>query len=145
MNFNIGFHIGVTGSIGDAFSSGEGLEDALFMHPSMLFQADEFDCIFNTMKYSKDARGESINEKLLKFYGTANTIYPMRKKAIAKKNDGSARSNHTHKNSRSPIIIFAARTQNEPFPNVRLSKFQQEILRNLSENRCRRYFQIFPL
>ena len=90
VNFNIGFHIGVTGSIGDAFSSGEGLEDALFMHPSMLFQADEFDCIFNTMKYSKDARGESINEKLLKFYGAANTIYPMRKKAIAKKKDGSA-------------------------------------------------------
>ncbi|MBO5201495.1 MAG: hypothetical protein J6C30_02070, partial [Lentisphaeria bacterium] len=67
----------------------EGLEDALFMHPSMLFQADEFDCIFNTLKYSKDNRAESINEKLLKFYGASNTIYPLRKKASAKKKDGT--------------------------------------------------------
>ncbi len=72
----------------------------------MLFQAHEFDCIFNTMKYSKDARGESINEKLLKFYGVANTIYPMRKKAIAKKKDGSARSNHTHKNPEAPLLYL---------------------------------------
>ena len=59
------------------------------MHPSMLFQADEFDCIFNTLKYSKDNRAESINEKLLKFYGASNTIYPLRKKASAKKKDGT--------------------------------------------------------
>ena len=85
VNFNIAFRAGVAGSIGDAFASGEGLEDALFMHPSMLFQADEFDCIFNTMKYNKDARAESINEKLLKFYGSANSLYPMRKKAMVKK------------------------------------------------------------
>lgn len=89
VNFNIAFHAGVAGAIGDAFASGEGLEDALFMHPSMLFQADEFDCIFNTLKYSKDNRAESINEKLLKFYGASNTIYPLRKKASAKKKDGT--------------------------------------------------------
>lgn len=89
VNFNIAFRAGVAGAIGDAFASGEGLEDALFMHPSMLFQADEFDCIFNTLKYSKDNRAESINEKLLKFYGASNTIYPMRKKASAKKKDGT--------------------------------------------------------
>ncbi len=88
VNFNIAFRAGVAGAIGDAFASGEGLEDALFMHPSMLFQADEFDCIFNTLKYSKDNRSESINEKLLKFYGASNTIYPLRKKASAKKKDG---------------------------------------------------------
>ena len=90
VNFNIAFHSGIAGSIGDAFASGEGLEDALFMHPSMLFQADEFDCIFNTMKYNKDARAESINEKLLKFYGSANTIYPLRKKATVKRKDGNS-------------------------------------------------------
>ena len=89
VNFNIAFRAGVAGAIGDAFASGEGLEDALFMHPSMLFQADEFDCIFNTLKYSKDNRAESINEKLLKFYGASNTIYPLRKKASAKKKDGT--------------------------------------------------------
>jgi hypothetical protein len=37
------------------------------------------------MKYNKDARAESINEKLLKFYGSANSLYPMRKKAMVKK------------------------------------------------------------
>ena len=89
VNFNIAFRAGIAGAIGDAFASGEGLEDALFMHPSMLFQADEFDCIFNTLKYSKDNRAESINEKLLKFYGASNTIYPLRKKASAKKKDGT--------------------------------------------------------
>ena len=89
VNFNIAFRAGVAGAIVDAFASGEGLEDALFMHPSMLFQADEFDCIFNTLKYSKDNRAESINEKLLKFYGASNTIYPLRKKASAKKKDGT--------------------------------------------------------
>ena len=89
VNFNIAFRAGVAGAIGDAFASREGLEDALFMHPSMLFQADEFDCIFNTLKYSKDNRAESINEKLLKFYGASNTIYPLRKKASAKKKDGT--------------------------------------------------------
>ncbi len=88
VNFNIAFHAGIAGSIGDTFASGEGLEDALFTHPSMLFQADEFDCIFNTLKYSKDNRAESINEKLLKFYGASNTIYPLRKKATVKKKDG---------------------------------------------------------
>lgn len=88
VNFNIAFRSGVANCIGDAFASGEGLEDALFMHPSMLFQADEFDCILNTMKYSKDGRAESINEKLLKFYGASNTIYPLRKKAATKRKDG---------------------------------------------------------
>ncbi|MDD4818553.1 MAG: hypothetical protein PHI85_11365, partial [Victivallaceae bacterium] len=36
VNFNIAFHAGIAGSIGDTFASGEGLEDALFTHPSML-------------------------------------------------------------------------------------------------------------
>ena len=90
VNFNLAFQASVANSVGDAFASGAGLEDALFMHPSMLFQADEFDCIFNTMKYSKDGQSESINEKLLKFYGASNSLYPIRKKAMAKlKNDGS--------------------------------------------------------
>jgi hypothetical protein len=89
VNFNLAFLSDVANSIGDAFASGAGLEDALFLHPSMLFQADEFDCIFNTMKYSKDGQSESINEKLLKFYGASNSLYPIRKKAVARlKNTG---------------------------------------------------------
>ncbi|WP_176013943.1 hypothetical protein [Victivallis sp. Marseille-Q1083] len=84
VNFNIAFAAGMGACIGDAFASGEGLEDALFMHPSMLFQTDEIDSIFNTMKYNKDQRTESMNEKLLKFYGAANSIYPLRRKALVK-------------------------------------------------------------
>lgn len=88
INFRIAFDAGIAHAIGDAFASGEGLEDAMFICPSMLFQVDELDCIFNTMKYGKDGRSESINEKLLKFYSAANTIYPLRKKAIMKKKNG---------------------------------------------------------
>jgi hypothetical protein len=51
------------------------------MHPSMLFQADEVDGLFNIMKFGKDVRAESINEKLLKFYSASNTVYPLRKRA----------------------------------------------------------------
>ena len=83
VNFDIAYQVGLGGSIADTFASGEGLEDALAMHPSMLFQADEVDGLFNVIKF-KDSRAESINEKLLKFYSASNTIYPLRKRALAR-------------------------------------------------------------
>jgi hypothetical protein len=83
VNFDIAYQVGLGGSIADTFASGEGLEDALAMYPSMLFQADEVDGLFNVMRF-KDSRAESINEKLLKFYSASNTIYPLRKRALAR-------------------------------------------------------------
>ena len=59
----------------------------MFMHPSMLFEIDEFDTVFNALKFTKDGRGESIMEKLLRFYGASNGIYKMRKLSI-RNNDG---------------------------------------------------------
>ncbi|MDR0418332.1 MAG: hypothetical protein LBH08_02775 [Puniceicoccales bacterium] len=84
VNFDIAYQIGLGGSIADTFASGEGLEDALAMHPSMLFQADEVDGLFNVMKFGKDIRAALINEKLLKFYSASNTIYPLRKRALSR-------------------------------------------------------------
>jgi hypothetical protein len=53
----------------------------------MLFEIDEFDTVFNALKFAKDGRGESIMEKLLRFYGASNGIYKMRKLSI-RNNDG---------------------------------------------------------
>ena len=35
----------------------------MFLHPSMLFEIDEFDTVFNSLKFAKDGRGESVMEK----------------------------------------------------------------------------------
>ena len=129
VNFNIAFRAGVAGAIGDAFASGEGLEDALFMHPSMLFQADEFDCIFNTLKYSKDNRAESINEKLLKFYGASNTIYPLRKKASAKKKDGTV---HEIAHSVNPNLVLLGTA----IPQYFYESLSRRVLENGLVARC---------
>ena len=106
MNFNIAFRAGVAGAIGDAFASGEGLEDALFMHPSMLFQADEFDCIFNTLKYSKDNRAESINEKLLKCNA------PRLSRAALRRSSQKMRISFSDRLLRRPILSYAAEALN---------------------------------
>jgi hypothetical protein len=83
VNFTLPFAPGLR-EYGDAFASAKAWRTRFSCTPPVV-QADEFDCIFNTMKYNKDARAESINEKLLKFYGSANSLYPMRKKAMVKK------------------------------------------------------------
>ena len=52
--------------LADGFGSGEGLEDSLYIQPTMLYQVDEFDTLFNSLRQAKDGRGESIIEKMLK-------------------------------------------------------------------------------
>lgn len=73
--------IGDAGTIGDAFASGEGLQDALFISPSMLFQTDEIDGILRSISTSKDARFESIVTGLLTMFSSASTQFTMRRKA----------------------------------------------------------------
>ena len=68
--------------LADEFGSGEGLEDSLFIQPAMLYQVDEFDTMFNSIRLMKDARGESIIDRLLRFYGSSNGLYTMRKLAL---------------------------------------------------------------
>ena len=87
VNMNVAFQHDLGCCIAESFGSGEGLEDAMFMHPSMLFEIDEFDTVFNALKFAKDGRSESIMEKLLRFYGASNGIYKMRKLSI-RNNDG---------------------------------------------------------
>lgn len=86
VNNDLGALSGITDTISDSFASGAGLEDAMYVTPAQLFQMDEVDWLFNTLKGSKDASvSESINEKLLKFYSSSNSVYYMRKKAFAQK------------------------------------------------------------
>jgi hypothetical protein len=81
LNTRILFEIGAAGSLGERFSSGEGIQDALYLSPSMLFQTDEIDGMLQSMSKSKDGRHENLMSTLLTMYSTANSVYPMRRKA----------------------------------------------------------------
>lgn len=87
VNMNVAIQNDLGACIAESFGSGEGLEDAMFLHPSMLFEIDEFDTVFNSLKFARDGRGESIMEKLLRFYGASNGVYKMRKLSI-RNNEG---------------------------------------------------------
>ncbi|HRQ75570.1 MAG TPA: bifunctional DNA primase/polymerase [Phycisphaerales bacterium] len=67
--------------IGDKVASGEAIQDALFADNAALFQTDEIDGMLQSMKASKESHHEGIMSMLLTLYSSANTIYPMRRKA----------------------------------------------------------------
>jgi hypothetical protein len=81
VNSEIAYQAGALRGIGDAFASGEGIEDAMFLHQTMLFQTDEIDAILGSINRARDGRNEMIMQILLKMYGSARTRYPLRKKA----------------------------------------------------------------
>jgi hypothetical protein len=81
INAEILHTLGLSGQIGGRFASGEGLQDALFTEPAMLFQTDEIDGMLQSINKARDARYESIMETLLTMYSSANSIFPMRRKA----------------------------------------------------------------
>jgi hypothetical protein len=68
-------------ALGEKFASGEGIQDSLFLTPSMLFQTDEIDGLLQSINKARDARHENIMGTLLTMYSAANSIYPMRRKA----------------------------------------------------------------
>ncbi len=80
-NIDLATQMAFLSELGDTFASGEGLEDSMCMSPSMLYQVDEIDYLFNTVKL-KDSRAEQINSILLKLYSESKTTHIMRKKAI---------------------------------------------------------------
>ena len=89
--------VGALGGIADSFASGAGLEDSMYSCPVQLFQMDEIDWLFNTLKGAKDASiSESINDKLLKFYSSSSSIYPLRKKAVDRGNANAEKLNQAH-------------------------------------------------
>jgi len=88
LNTKILLEIGTAASLGERFSSGEGIQDALYLSPSMLFQTDEIDGILQSMSKSRDGRHENLMSTLLTMYSSANSVYPMRRKA-GKESPGS--------------------------------------------------------
>ena len=81
VNQRICIEAGLQDCLGDSFASGEGIEDRMFLTPSLLFQTDEIDGLMNAINQASDARHESIMNALLKFYTSSNAVYPMRVKA----------------------------------------------------------------
>lgn len=81
INTEILHTIGLSGQIGGRFASGEGIQDALIAEPCMLFQTDEIDGMLQSINKARDARYESIMGTLLTMYSSANSIFPMRRKA----------------------------------------------------------------
>jgi len=81
LNMQIAHQIGLADSVGVGYASGEGIQDALFLTPCMLFQTDEIDGILQQINKAKDARHEAIMSTLLTIYSTSNSVFPMRRKA----------------------------------------------------------------
>jgi len=81
VNTHIMHRVGLVGALGEKFASGEGIQDALFVTPAMLFQTDEIDGLLQSINKARDARHENIMGTLLTMYSAANSIYPMRRKA----------------------------------------------------------------
>ena len=87
VNTRIVHEVGLANCLGERFASGEGIQDALFQTPGMLFQTDEIDGILQSINKAKDARHEAIMSTLLTMYSSANSVFPMRRKA-GKENPG---------------------------------------------------------
>ncbi|MEO2036145.1 MAG: bifunctional DNA primase/polymerase, partial [Planctomycetaceae bacterium] len=81
VNQRILFEVGLIDCLGDAFASGEGIEDRLFLNPSVLFQTDEIDGLMTKINQARDARHEGVMNVLLKMYTSSSSVYPMRVKA----------------------------------------------------------------
>jgi len=81
LNTHIMHRAGLVSGLGEKFASGEGIQDALHGTPAMLFQTDEIDGLLQSINKAKDARYENIMGTLLTMYSSANSIYPMRRKA----------------------------------------------------------------
>jgi hypothetical protein len=81
VNAKVAHHVGLAAGLGDHFASGEGIQDALFGTPCMLFQTDEIDGLLQTINKAKDARYENVMGTLLTMYSAANSIFPMRRRA----------------------------------------------------------------
>lgn len=81
LNTQVIHQVGLSDCLGDRFASGEGLQDALFLTPCMLFQTDEIDGMLQSINKAKDARHESIMGTMLTMYSASNSVFPRRRKA----------------------------------------------------------------
>ncbi|NQU22699.1 MAG: bifunctional DNA primase/polymerase [Candidatus Nealsonbacteria bacterium] len=81
INTQIAHAAGLADCLGDRFASGEGVQDALFANPTMLFQTDEIDGMLQSINRSKDARYENLMGTLLTLFSASASVFPMRPKA----------------------------------------------------------------
>lgn len=81
LNTEILHAVGLSGQVGGRFASGEGIQDALYIEPTMLFQTDEIDGMLQSINKSRDARHENIMGTMLTIYSSADSVFPMRRKA----------------------------------------------------------------
>ncbi len=81
VNTRIAHEVGLAECLGERFASGEGVQDALFINPCMLFQTDEIDGMLQSINKAKDARHENVMGTLLTMYSASNSVFPMRRKA----------------------------------------------------------------
>ena len=81
LNTEIMHAVGLSNQIGGRFASGEGIQDALFAQPCMLFQTDEIDGMLQSINKARDARHENIMGTMLTLYSSADSVVPMRRKA----------------------------------------------------------------
>lgn len=81
INANILNAINANSCLGNRFASGEGLQDVMAANLNMLFQTDEIDTMLRCINNSRESRYESIQDTLLTFYTSGDSIFPMRTKA----------------------------------------------------------------
>ena len=81
LNTEILHAVGLSHQLGGRFASGEGIQDALFTEPCMLFQTDEIDGMLQSINKARDARHENIMGTMLTIYSSADSVFPMRRKA----------------------------------------------------------------
>ncbi|HWH76683.1 MAG TPA: DUF3987 domain-containing protein, partial [Candidatus Binatus sp.] len=74
-------HVGLIDMLGGKFASGEGLQDALHVSPTMLFQTDEIDGLIRSISDDKSGRLEGVMSELLTMFSSSNVVFPMRRKA----------------------------------------------------------------
>ncbi len=75
---------GLAGGLAEDFKSGSGLEDALFLRPSILFQRDEIDTLFKILKMAKEENAETLMGRLLNIYGSSNGSIKLRNLSMAR-------------------------------------------------------------
>ncbi|MCG8524430.1 MAG: bifunctional DNA primase/polymerase [Pseudomonadales bacterium] len=76
INNRILMQAGFGNGLGERFASGEGIQDALYQTPSMLFQTDEIDSLLQAINKSQNGQHEAILSTLLTMYSSANSLYP---------------------------------------------------------------------
>jgi hypothetical protein len=78
---NLFMEAGLIDHIVENIASAEGLEDLLYVRPSLLWLADEFHTFLAAIRSGKDLRNEAISKALLTLFGSADSPYPMRARA----------------------------------------------------------------